>query len=56
MRSRLPSRPLSASELAAVVIRCPQCGWLLRECECLPDEAYDPNDFRDIGGMGVEPR
>jgi hypothetical protein len=22
----------------------------------LPVEAYDPHDFRDIGGMGVEPR
>ena len=22
----------------------------------LPDEAYDPNDFRDLGGMGTEPR
>jgi hypothetical protein len=22
----------------------------------LPSDAYDPNDFEDIGGIGVEPR
>jgi hypothetical protein len=28
---------------------CDICG--LPDCRC-----YDPDDFRDIGGMGVEPR
>ena len=28
----------------------------LPDPEDLPDEAYDPDDLRDIGGMGVEPR
>lgn len=31
-------------------------GERLTDPDDLPEEAYDPRDFEDLGGIGVEPR
>lgn len=38
----------------AVSVLCDDCA--KPDPEDLPEEAYAPDDFRDIGGIGVEPR